>query len=277
MTNDGNHRLTGKAAIVTGAGSIPGPGVGTGKAIAVAMAQRGASVLLADIVPERAEETLEMIQADGGQAVVFAGDLTQAADCEAMVGAARDAFGSVDILVNNIGLPIRGTVVEVTEEDWDRGLNANLRTTFLSSKFAIPAMVESGGGSIINISSITAMRGNGAAVYSAAKGAILALTSDMAYSHGRDGIRVNAIVPGFIYTPMIIGEYGDSAPMMAELRKACGLLGTEGTGWDVAWLATFLASDEARWITGTSIPVDAGMLTAAPLMMLGHMMGAMKS
>jgi NAD(P)-dependent dehydrogenase (short-subunit alcohol dehydrogenase family) len=263
-------RVDGKVAIVTGAGSIPGPGIGSGKATSVVLAREGARVLLVDLHPERAEETLRMIEDDGGTAAVFEGDMTRAADCEAMVKAAVDTFGTVDILVNNIGLPIVAPVTDLTEEEWDRGLDVNLRTAFLASKYTIPVMVEQGRGSIVNVSSITALRGNGAVVYSTAKGAMLSLTIDMAYCHGRDGVRVNAVIPGHINTPMIVEEYGGPGPRvdyMLELRAASGFLGTEGTGWDVASAAAFLASDEARWITGVALPVDAGMLQAAPLVM----------
>lgn len=263
-------RVDGKVAIVTGAGSIPGPGVGSGKATSVVLAREGARVLLVDMHPERAEETLRMIADEGGTATVFEGDMTRAADCEAMVKAAVDAFGTVDILVNNIGSPIVASVTDLTEAEWDRGLDVNLRTAFLASKHVIPVMVQQGGGSIVNVSSIAAVRGNGAVVYSTAKGAMLSLTVDMAYCHGRDGVRVNAVVPGHIKTPMIVEEYGGPGPRvdyMLALRAASGFLGTEGTGWDVAWAAAFLASDEARWITGVALPVDAGMLQAAPMVM----------
>jgi NAD(P)-dependent dehydrogenase (short-subunit alcohol dehydrogenase family) len=275
----GAGRVAGKVAIVTGAGSIPGPGVGVGKAISVVLAREGASVLLADMHPEHAEVTQRMITDEGGRAAVFAGDMTRASDCEAMVRAAVDTFGGVDVLVNNIGLPITGTVVDLTEEDWDRGLDVNLRTAFLASKYAIPVMADRGGGSVVNISSITAMRGTGALVYSAAKGALLAMTCDMAYSHGRQGVRVNAVVPGHIVTPMITAEYGGPGPQLdarLRLRAASGLLGTEGTGWDVAAAVAFLASDEARWITGVALPVDSGMLTAAPMVMTEHLLAAIR-
>ncbi len=137
-------RVEGKVAIVTGAGSTPGPGIGTGKASAVVLAREGASVLLVDLFPERAEETRELIEDEGGTARVFAADCTRAADCEAMVAAAVDAFGGLDVLVNNIGRAFVGTVVDTSEEDWDRALDLNLRTAFLASKYAVPAMAAQG-------------------------------------------------------------------------------------------------------------------------------------
>jgi NAD(P)-dependent dehydrogenase (short-subunit alcohol dehydrogenase family) len=266
-------RVEGKVAIVTGAGSTPGPGVGTGKAISVVLAREGASVLLVDLHPERAQETLEMIEAEGGRARVCGADVTKASDCEAMVRTAVDAFGAVDILVNNIGLASVGTVVDLTEEQWDRALDVNLRTAYLASKYSVPVMVEQGGGSIVNISSISALRGDGTLAYSAAKGGMIAMTVEMAYAHGRQGIRVNAIAPGHITTPMVmsVSQPGPRSDYMNTLRAEAGLLGSPGTGWDVAWAALFLASDEARWITGVTLPVDSGVLGVTPLMMAPYL------
>jgi NAD(P)-dependent dehydrogenase (short-subunit alcohol dehydrogenase family) len=266
-------RVEDKIAIVTGAGSTPGPGIGTGKATAVVLAREGARVLLVDLHPERADETRQMIEDEGGIARVFGADVTTASDCEAMVGAAVDAFGTVDILVNNVGLAAVGTVVDLTEEQWDRALDINLRTAFLASKYAIPVMATQGRGAIVNVSSISALRGDGTAAYSAAKGGISALTVDMAYSHGRQGIRVNAIAPGHITTPMVlsVSEAGPRTEFMNQMRAEAGLLGTPGTGWDVAWAAAFLASDEARWITGVTLPVESGVLSVTPLMMAPYL------
>ena len=266
-------RVEDKVAIVTGAGSTPGPGIGTGKATAVVLAREGASVLLVDLYPERAEQTRQMIEAEGGKAVVCAADVTQAADCEAMVRAAVGAFGTVDILVNNIGLASLGTVVDTTEEAWDRALDINLRTAFLASKYAVPVMAAHGAGAIVNVASISALRGDGTVAYSAAKGGLIAMTVDMAYSHGRQGIRVNAVAPGHITTPMVmsVSAPGPRAEFMNTMRSEAGLLGTPGTGWDVAWAAAFLASDEARWITGVTLPVESGVLSVTPLTMARYL------
>ncbi len=214
-----------------------------------------------------------MIEDEGGTAQVFQADATKAADCEAMVRAAVDAFGTLDILVNNIGLAAVGTVVDTTEEAWDRTLDINLRTAFLASKYSVPVMAAKGAGAIVNVSSISALRGDGTIAYSAAKGALLAMTVDMAYSHGRDGIRVNAIAPGHITTPMVhsVSAPGPRAEFMDTMRAEAGLLGTPGTGWDVAWAAAFLASDEARWITGVTLPVESGVLSVVPLMMAPYL------
>jgi NAD(P)-dependent dehydrogenase (short-subunit alcohol dehydrogenase family) len=266
-------RVEGKVAIVTGAGSTPGPGIGTGKATAVVLAREGARVLLVDLHPERAEETRAMIEEEGGTARVFAGDVSSSADCDAMVRTAVDAFGTVDILVNNVGLASVGTVVDLSEEQWDRAFDINLRTAFLASKYAVPVMAAQGHGAIVNVSSISALRGDGTAAYSAAKGGLSALTVDMAYSHGRQGIRVNAIAPGHITTPMVlsVSEAGPRTEFMNQMRAEAGLLGTPGTGWDVAWAAAFLASDEARWITGVTLPVESGVLSVTPLMMAPYL------
>jgi NAD(P)-dependent dehydrogenase (short-subunit alcohol dehydrogenase family) len=268
-------RVEGKVAIVTGAGSTPGPGIGTGKASAAVLAREGASVLCVDLVPERAEETKALIESEGGRAEVFGGDCTKDADCAAMVAAAVDAFGTVDILVNNIGRALVGTVVDTTEEAWDQSMAVNLRTAFLASKHAVPVMAAKGAGAIVNISSISAVRGDGTVAYSAAKGALLAMTIDMAYSHGREGIRVNAIAPGHITTPMVhsVSQPGAGAEFMDAMRREAGLLGTAGDGWDVGWAVGFLASDEARWITGVLLPVDSGVLAVTPLLMAGHLRG----
>lgn len=264
-------RVDGKVAIVTGAGSTPGEGVGTGKASAVVLAREGASVLLVDLHAERAEETRKLIEADGGRAEVFAGDCTKAAACEAMVKAAVDTFGTVDVLVNNIGMASVGNVVDITEEQWDRALDINLRTMFLACKYTVPVMAAQGAGSIVNISSISALRGDGTIAYSAAKGAMLAMTVEMAYTHGRQGIRVNAIAPGHIVTPMVRSIPGQDSQYVTTLRNEAGLLGTPGDGWDVAAAVSFLASDDARWVTGVTLPVDSGVLTVTPLAMAKYL------
>ncbi|MBL7498035.1 SDR family oxidoreductase [Frankia sp. CNm7] len=267
MTAQG--RLAGKAAIVTGAGSTPGPGMATGRGCAILLAREGARVVLADIDPDRAAETQKIIEDEGGTAVVFGGDMTKAADCEAMVAAAVDAFGTVDVLVNNIGVSVMGTVVDTSEADWDRVQALSLRTMFLASKSAVPVMAAKGAGSIVNIGSIAGARGGGYASYAAAKGGVHALTVDMAYAHGRDGIRVNAIAPGHITTPLLFSVLGvtPEADYRQRLAAASTMLGTNGDGWDVGWAAVFLASDEARWITGVVLPVDGGVMAVTPLMM----------
>ena len=266
-------RVEGKVAIVTGAGSTPGPGIATGRATAIVLAREGAKVLLADVNRERVEDTARIITEEGGVAATFCGDMTRAADCDAMVQAALDAFGTVDILVNNIGVAIMGNVLDTSEEDFDRQLSLSLKTTFLASKSAVAVMAAQRSGAIVNIGSIAGFRGGNYIGYASAKGGVHALTVDMAYSHGRDGIRVNAVAPGHLTTPLMYSVEGvtPQTEFRQRMAAASGLLGTNGDGWDVGWAATFLASDEARWITGTVLPVDAGVMVAAPLMMAQHL------
>ncbi len=229
--------------------------------------------MVADIRADRAEETRQLIETEGGTATVFVGDLTDDADCAAMVRYTTAAFGTLDVLVNNIAVAQRGDVVSTTEQDWDRVFRASLRTAFLCSKHAVPVMAAGGAGSIVNIGSIVASRGTGNVAYAAAKGGLHALTIDMAYSHGRQGIRVNAIAPGHITTPLMLSNLGvtPETEYRQRLAAASNLLGTDGTGWDVGWAAAFLASDEARWITGVTLPVDGGVMAVTPLLMAGPM------
>ena len=266
-------RVEGKVAIVTGAGSTPGPGIGTGKATAVVLAREGASVLLVDLHADRADETRKMIEDEGGTARVFAGDVTRAGDCEAMVGAAVEAFGTVDILVNNIGLASVGTVVDTTEEAWDRAFAINLRTAFLACKHAVPVMAAKGAGAIVNISSISALRGDGTVAYSAAKGGLHRADGRhgvLARPPGHPGQRHRPRPHHHAHGAVGLGP-GPRTEYTNTLRNEAGLLGTPGTGWDVAWAAAFLASDEARWITGVTLPVDSGVLSVTPLMMAQHL------
>jgi len=253
-------RLKGKVAIVAGGGAS-GPVLGNGQATAILFAREGAKVVCADAVLERAQATVDMIAKDGGTATAVKADVSKAADCKAMVQAAVERYGRLDILDNNVGISVRADVLEVTEEEWDRVMAVNVKSIVLAAKYAIPQMKKAGGGSIINISSVAGLRANQSTPYTTSKAAVVGLTRSMAGDHGRDGIRVNCILPGLIYGPM-------TAPRMDEeirrKRREAGALGTEGTGWDVAWAAVFLASDEARWITGVALPVDAGFLVMSP-------------
>lgn len=265
-----SQRLRGKVALVTGAGSS-GPGYGIGKATAILFAREGARVVLVDHDQARAEETLAEIRGEGGSACVCQADVTKASDCEQAVRTAMDQYGRLDILMNNVGILASGTVVDVKEADWDRVLDVNLKSMMLTARFAIPAMVQGGGGSIINMSSVEAMRAGTFATiipYSASKGGILSLTTAMALHHGRDNVRVNAISPGFLYTPMVAPRVDER---MRALRRESAPLGTEGTAWDVAWSALFLASDESRWITGVNLPVDGGLQGTTPLSTFQYM------
>jgi len=249
-------RLEGKVAIVTGAGSR-GPGIGNGKAAAVLFAREGAKVLLVDRFPERVNETLQMINDEGGEASVITGDVTGAEDCRAIVAAAVERYGKLDILHNNVGIDSTGSVVDIDVEEWDRVMDINLKSMMLTSKFAIPQMIAGGGGSITNISSVAALRPRNMDAYSTSKGGVIALTRAMASSHAEDHIRVNCIVPGMVYTPMVAEILDEEG---RQKRWQSTPLQTEGTGWDIGWAAVFLNSDEARWITGIVLPVEAGAL-----------------
>lgn len=253
-------RLEGKAAIVTGAGAS-GEIMGNGKATAILFAREGAKVLLVDNRQERVAQTLETITDEGGNASVFAADVSRADDCQAMVEAAIQRYGRLDILHNNVGIGGAGTVVEVSEEDWDRVMTVNVKSMMLASKFAIPHMVSGGGGAITNISSISAVRPRGLTAYSVSKGGVIALTQAMAIDHAAGGIRVNCIMPGPVYTSMVARNMTDER---RDTRRQASPLGIEGSAWDIGYAGLFLASDEARWITGVILPVDGGVTIASP-------------
>jgi NAD(P)-dependent dehydrogenase (short-subunit alcohol dehydrogenase family) len=252
------HRVSGRLAdkitIVTGAGSR-GPGVGNGKAAAILFAREGARVLCVDQARERAEETVGLIRAEGGQAQPFAADVTRAAECHAMVEAAVSAWGGLDVLHNNVGIESRLGVMETTEQEWDRVMLVDLKSILLATQAAVPALERRGGGSIICVSSVAALRGYGRTAYAAAKAGVIGFVTSVAVQLGPRGIRVNAIAPGTVWTPMV-GDLGEAA---RERRRRATPLGTEGTGWDVGWGAVYLASDEARWVTGQVLVIDAGL------------------
>jgi NAD(P)-dependent dehydrogenase (short-subunit alcohol dehydrogenase family) len=182
-----------------------------------------------------------------------------------------ERYGRIDILVNNVGITCRGSVVDVDEEDWNRVIAVNINSTMLMCKYTIPKMAESGGGSIINMSSIVALRvggRSGGAAYATSKAGIIALTNTIAVNHGRQNVRANCILPGLIYGSFV-GD--DLSEEQRDLRARSSALGTEGTPWDVAWAAVFLASDESRWITAVALPVDAGVVASMPLTMLPYL------
>lgn len=261
MTDPPGPRLAGKVAIVTGGGSRAA-GVGTGRAAAVLFARHGARVLVADRNLAAAQETVAMIEQEGGEAVACEADLTSGRDCEEMVRSAVGHWGRVDILDNNLGVEGPGTILDYPLEEWNEVMAVNVSTILLASRAAIPVMASQGAGAIVNLSSISAFRPRGLTAYTAAKGAVIALTRAMAIDHAAQGIRVNCIAPGPIYTPMV---YADGmAGELRERRRAASPLGIEGTGWDVGYAALFLVSDEARYITGVVLPVDGGVSRRSP-------------
>ena len=248
--------------------------MGTGKATSIVFAREGAKVLLVDRDPEAAQETLEVIEGSGGVASIFEADVAKIGDCEALVEAAVERYGSLDILFNNVAIISLGSVVDADEEEWDRIMQVNVKSMMLTSKFAVPCMTSSGGGSIINVSSVEAFRGgaNQLIAYSVSKGAIVTLTTSMAVQHGRENVRVNGIVPGYLYTPLISGFMSEKErEEIRDRRRNSAPLGVEGNAWDIAWAAAFLVSEEARWITGVMLPVDAGLLATMPPAMLEYL------
>ena len=253
--------LAGKVAIVTGGGAA-GTGIGNGRAAAILLARAGTKVIVVDKTIDLADKTVAMIKDDGGEAVAFEADLTRNEDCAAMVRTALDRFGRLDFLDNNVGIGSRGSVVAETQENWRRVMQVNVETMFLASKHAIPAMIKGGGGAIVNVSSISALRPRGLTVYSASKGAVIALTRAMAVDHGRDGVRVNCVAPGPMYTPMVY-QRGIS-PEARERRRTASVLQLEGTGWDIGQAVRFLLSDHARYITGHTLVVDGGATLRGP-------------
>ena len=247
-------RLKDKVAIVTGAGSR-GPGIGNGKAASVLFAREGAKVLCVDAQLDRAEETARAIAAEGGTAHAFAADVTRAADCKAMVEAALARWGGLDILHNNVGVESRLDLMETTEEEWDRVMAIDLKSMLLATQAAVPAMELRGAGAVVCVSSIAAMVGHGRTAYAAAKAGVIGFVTSVAVQLGPKGIRVNGIAPGQVWTPMV----ERLGPQARERRRRASPLGTEGTGWDVGWGAVYLASDEARWVTGHILVIDAGL------------------
>ena len=248
------NRLAEKVAIITGAGSR-GPGLGNGKAAAILFAREGARVLCVDAKLENAEETAKLIAQEGGEAVVFAANVTRKVECDAMVKAALDRWGAVDILHNNVGIESRKTLFEVTEEEWDQVMSVDLKSMLLATQAAARPMVERGRGAIICVSSVAALRGHGRTAYAAAKAGVIGFVRTCAAQLGPKGVRVNAIAPGMVWTPMVESV----GPELREKRRKASPLGTEGEGWDVGWAAVYLASDEARWVTGQTLVVDGGL------------------
>ncbi|MCZ6678787.1 MAG: SDR family NAD(P)-dependent oxidoreductase [Candidatus Poribacteria bacterium] len=259
------ERLKNKVAIVTGAGSI-GPGWGNGKATAVLFAREGAKVFAVDINHAAAEETQAIIDQEGGQCTTHQTDVSKAEAVRAMVEHCMSTYGRIDILHNNVGIVEVGGCVEASEESWDRVNAVNLKSIFLTCKYVLPYMEQQGGGAIVNISSIASIRWLGVPYvsYSATKGAINQMTQSIAVQYAKKNIRVNAILPGFMNTPMVAKSLADAyadgdVEKMIEVRNNLCPMGKMGDAWDVAHAALFLASDEAKYITGTELVVDGGL------------------
>ena len=257
-------------AIVTGSGTRSANVAGVGVATAKLFASYGAKVLIVDMDESAAKTTEEAITAANGEASVFVADVAEESACRQLVEAAVERYGKLDILMNSVGIGGPGMVTEVTEELWNRVIDVDLKSVVFISKYAVPYMTKSGGGSIINVSSVDGIR---AAMtrnvpYAAAKGGMISVTRAMAVHHGRDNIRVNCIAPGMLYSSMT--ERVDET--RREIRRKLAPLGTEGYAEDIAMAALFLASDEARWITGVLLPVDAGLMAAGPQSLLNNIL-----
>ncbi|MCB2224806.1 MAG: glucose 1-dehydrogenase [Actinobacteria bacterium] len=244
-------RLQGKAALVTGAGS------GIGRAIASRFAAEGAAVVVADLEGSGGAATVEQISRAGGRAELAIGDVRSAADAEAMVAAAVEGFGGLHVLCNNAGVGSWGNVTTTAEEEWDRIFDVNVKGIYQVSRFAVPAMLEAGGGSIVNMASISAWKTDrNITAYCASKGAVVTLTKAMAMDHAPE-IRVNCLAPGHVRTPMIEGPMEQVPTLEAKLLGDL-VVGRFGTTDEIAAAAVFLASDDASFVTGSALVVDGG-------------------
>ncbi len=262
MTPNAEWGLTGKVAIVTGGGS-QGDGIGNGRASCILLARAGAHVMVVDRDLALAERTVAMIEAESGSAAAVSYDVTVSAQCEAMVADAVSRWGRLDCLDNNVGISSKGTVVQETEENWARVMHVNLDSMFLTCKHAIPAMVRTaGGGSIVNVSSISALRPRGLTVYTVSKSAVIGLTKAIAVDHGPDGVRANGVGPSPVYTPMVYAS--GMSDQARDVRRQASVLSREGTGWDIGGAVRFLLSDQARYITGQTLLVDGGATLVGP-------------
>lgn len=259
-------RLAGKTALVFGAGSS-GPGWGNGKAAAVAYAREGAHVACLDISEAAARETAAIIAGEGGTAEAVRVDVTDLASVEAAVAASGAALGPPHILHNNVGVVFHGGPVELDEAQFQKAIDLNLGSVYRTAKAVLPLFMAQGGGVIVNIASIAAIRWTGYPyfAYYAAKAAVVQATAAIAMQYAPHGVRANSILPGMIDTPLIYGQIASqyaSVEEMVAARNRLVPLGKMGTAWDVAAAAVFLASDEARFVTGVALPVDGGQSCA---------------
>jgi NAD(P)-dependent dehydrogenase (short-subunit alcohol dehydrogenase family) len=257
-------RLKGKVAIVVGAGQTPGDTIGNGRATTILFAREGAKVLAVDRNLHSAEETAAMVEKEGCTCSAFEADATREADARAFVAACIERYGRIDVLHNNVGIGTGdGGLSRLTEEAWDNVFAVNLKSALFACKHTVPVMREQQSGSIINVSSIASICSAGILAYKSSKAALNAFTHGLSMLHAKHGIRVNAILPGLMNTPMAIESISQARQMPKEdlvrARDSMIPLGAKmGTAWDVAYAALFLASDEAKFITGVLLPVDGG-------------------
>jgi NAD(P)-dependent dehydrogenase (short-subunit alcohol dehydrogenase family) len=259
----GRGRLADRIALVFGAGSV-GPGWGNGKATAVQFAREGATVIAVDLDERAAGETRDLIVGEGNRAGAAGCDVRDAGAIAALVRDVEAEHGRIDVLHNNVGLPVMGTVESLTEDQWALAMDVNLKSVWLTCKAVLPGMARRGRGAVVNISSVAAIRYTGYPypAYYASKAAVNQLTVAIALEYADRGVRANAIMPGLMDTPHIYknisGQHGSGEKMVAERSKQCPM-GRMGTGWDVARAAAFLASDDAAYITGQCLAVDGGL------------------
>jgi len=257
------ERLKDKVAIVFGAGSC-GPGWGNGKATSVLYAREGAKVVAVDKNLAAAEETRDIIASESGECIAVQADVTQAREVEAAVNKCMDAYGRIDILHNNVGIGELGGPVETSEESWDRVMDVNIKGMFLTCKYVLPIMLAQRSGAIVNISSMASVRWSGIPYigYYSSKAAVNQFTRAVALQYADKGIRANAILPGLMNTPMIVEPMKavfENVEEMIRQRDAACPTGKMGDAWDVAYASLFLASDEAKYITGALLRVDGGV------------------
>ena len=244
-------RISDKVAIITGAAS------GIGRTTAILFAKEGGKVVVADKNEVGGNETVDLIRSDGGQAIFDYVNVTSATDMQGMVKTTINTYGKLNILVNNAGIAIRLPVVDLSEEDWDRNIDVNLKSVYLSSKYAIPRMIENGGGSIVNIASIYGIVGGRVrAAYAASKGGVVNLTRSMALDYALHKIRVNCVCPGFVNTPLLknILKNKEEYQALADLHP----MGRLGDMLEIALGVLYLASDESSFVTGIALPIDGG-------------------
>jgi NAD(P)-dependent dehydrogenase (short-subunit alcohol dehydrogenase family) len=252
-----------KIVLVFGAGSV-GPGFGNGKAAAVAYAREGAKVACIDIDERAARNTLDIIVSEGGEGLALGADVTSSADIDRVVANTVDRFARIDVLHNNVGINLPGGAAEATEESWRRVMDINVTSVFLTCRAVLPIMERQRSGAIVNISSLASIRWTGYPYvsYYASKAALNHFTRAVAIEYAARGIRANTILPGVMDTPHIqkqISGYYGSAEEMKVKRDALSPMRRQGDGWDVAWASVFLASDEAKYITGIELPIDGGL------------------
>ena len=259
------RRLDQKIALVSGAGSV-GSGWGNGKAAAVLFAREGAKVFAVDINQTAVEETSQIIKKEGGVCMPFTADVTKASEVKMLTDKCLKEFGRIDILQNNVGGSVPGGPVEMSERDWDNQVMVNLKSVFLTCKFILPAMERQSSGVIVNVGSIAGLRylGREMSAYYAAKGGLIQFTRALAMRYAKQGIRANCVIPGLMNTPLVAARIadqyskGDLEAAIQERKNICPT-GKMGDAWDVAYGSLYLASGEAKYVTGTELIIDGGL------------------